>query len=119
MEPDAKYELKDSGKREQFATGAVRDVQTDKPEFGLLPFRALERVAMQYKRGLKKYGRNNWRKGMPLSRVTESLLRHAIAWKEGDDGEDHLAAVVFNALAIMEYQRLYPDLDDMESYRNA
>ncbi len=32
----------------------------------------------------------------------------------GDDEEDHLAAVVFNALAIMHFQEIgRPELDDM------
>jgi hypothetical protein len=57
-----------------------------------------------YARGAKKYGDRNWQKGIPDERVYASLLRHAYAAIQGDITEDHLAAVVFNAFALMYYQ---------------
>jgi len=96
--------LPDSGQREAFTTGAVRDAAEDKPRFGLIPVEVLKRYAMRYTDGAKKYGEWNWQKGIPLLRVYESLLRHVFAWREGDKSEDHLAAVLWNAGAIMWYE---------------
>jgi hypothetical protein len=110
---------KDSGQRQDFDTGARRDVQTGKPRYELIPTRPLTRVAELYARGAEKYGEHNWQKGMPFLRTFGSLLRHAFAYALGDRSEDHLAAVVFNAFALMHYEeevaagRLPPELDDM------
>ena len=48
-----------------------------------------------------KYNDNNWQKGIPLSRVYASLLRHTIQWAAGDTSEDHLAAIAWNAATLM------------------
>lgn len=98
------YITKDSGQREDFATGARRDTQEGKPRYDLIPVEALKRLALLYARGAEKYGESNWQKGIPYSRVLASLLRHVYAWVEGDDTEDHLAAVAWNAFALMAYE---------------
>jgi hypothetical protein len=108
------YETKDSGNREEFTTGAVRDTRAGKGRFDLLPPSAIKRVAQLYQRGAEKYEARNWEKGMPFSRMVDSLLRHAFAVSAGQMDEDHLAAVVFNALGIMEFQEHgRTDLDDV------
>lgn len=115
-----KYLTKDSGKREDFETGARRDVQDDKPLYECIPVFALERVALLYTRGAKKYGLDNWKKGIPFMRMMASLLRHAFQFVQGDASEDHLAAVCWNALGIMYYEwaieqgKLPASLDDRE-----
>lgn len=109
----------DSGQREPFTTGAVRDTQEGKPRFELIPVAPLKRLADLYARGALKYGEHNWQKGMPFTRVLASLLRHAYAYIEGERTEDHLAAVAWNAFALMTYEdsiskgKLSADLDDV------
>jgi hypothetical protein len=108
------YTVKDSGLRQTFDIGAVRDTQDGKPRYELIPVLALRRVAVLYAEGAKKYDDDNWRKGMPFRRFYASLLRHAFAFGAGEEDEDHLAAVVFNALAIMHFQETgRDDLNDM------
>ena len=108
------FVTKDSGKRQQFETGAQRDTQEGKPRYDLIPTHALRRVADLYARGAEKYDDNNWHKGINFSRCLASLERHLHQWKQGDTEEDHLAAVVWNALAIMHYQEVgRKDLDDL------
>ncbi len=108
----------DSGKREDFSTGARRDTQDAKPRYDLIPLPALKRLADLYARGAIKYGEHNWQKGMPFSRVYASLFRHLIQWAEGDTAEDHMAAVAWNAFALMTYEewirekKLLATLDD-------
>ena len=38
-------------------------------------------------------------KGMPLGRLFDSMMRHLLAAAEGDDSEDHLGAILWNASA--------------------
>ena len=108
--------VKDSGKRFHYQTGAQRDTDDDKPRYELLPVLPLMRVAHHYGLGAKKYDDDNWRKGFPWRRVLGSLYRHAFAFARGEDDEDHLAAVVFNAMALMEYQEKHPELNDLPEH---
>lgn len=113
------YVTKDSGDRQGFDSGAVRDVSTDKGRFDLLPPLAIRRLALLYERGSLKYADRNWEKGMPTSRMADSMLRHAFQVLEGVDDEDHLAAVAWNALGIIEFRErikrglLPKELDDL------
>ncbi len=116
-------EVKDSGKRQDFDTGARRDTQDDKPRYDLIPLSPMLRLAMHYTNGAVKYGEHNWTKGMPVSRFYASMFRHMISWAEGDRTEDHLAAVAWNAFALMHFEDKGneapdgTDLDDMALLR--
>lgn len=91
---------KDSGERQEFPTGMRRDVQSDKPRYDLVyagPL--LERWAWLLKRGAEKYGDNNWTLASTqeeLDRFQSSAARHFAQWMQGDQTEDHAAAIVFN-----------------------
>lgn len=93
------FVTKDSGKREEFATGMVRDTQDDKPRYDLIDRAFLKRWAELMARGAKKYGENNWKKAATeeeLTRFKASAIRHLYQWLDGDTSEDHAAAVAFN-----------------------
>ena len=93
------FVTKDSGKREEFQTGMVRDTQDDKPRYDLIDGPFLKRWAELMARGAKKYGENNWRKAATeaeLARFKASAIRHLYQWMDGDISEDHAAAVAFN-----------------------
>lgn len=98
------FVTKDSGEREEFGNGSVRDTQEGKPRYDLVPPQPMKRVADLYARGAEKYGENNWTKGQPTSRYMASLERHFQQYKAGDTDEDHLAAVVFNAFGVMFFE---------------
>ena len=100
------FVIKDSGQRHKFVTGAQRDTQEGKGRFDLLPVHAITRLAQHFENGAKKYGDNNWLKGIPLSRYLDSMLRHAFKFKGGLKDEDHLAAVIWNACCLLETQEL-------------
>lgn len=101
--------LKSSGKTRQFSSGALRDDDEGKPRMELLPHDLLMRVSVWYGLGAKKYGDNNWRKGQPISACVGSLLRHLTKYLMGLRDEDHLSAVVFNALSIMNVDMHHAD----------
>ena len=91
----------DSGKREEFDGGSVRDTREGKGRFDLITPIGLRRLAQHYENGAKKYGDRNWEKGQPIGRYLDSLIRHAYAYLAGERNEDHAAAIAWNAMAIM------------------
>lgn len=108
--------------QQSFPTGAVRDTANGKVRLDLLPWPELERVARHYMRGMEKYAARNWEKGIPSSRCLQSLLRHVSAVAQGKGDEDHLSAVVFNALAIAFNERVFhddPTINDLPGYQEA
>jgi hypothetical protein len=112
------FETKDSGKREEFSTGSLRDTREGKGRFDLIPTKALKRLAQLYERGATKYGDHNWTKGQPITRYIDSAMRHLTQVLEGHTDEDHAIAVAWNAFVIVETLemieagKLPPGLDD-------
>jgi len=117
--------MHDSGHRQSFATGAVRDTAEEKPRPDLFSPFAEERVGEWLRLGAVKYTERNWEHGIPNSRCFASLRRHAMRYQQGDRSEDHLAAVIFNAMAIIHNEEMIrrdvlpAELDDMPTYRAA
>ena len=101
---DGEFITKDSGKRLEFKSGMMRDVADDKPDYTLVWHPFLLRLVQLLGRGLKKYGRDNWKKAEgkeELDRFKQSALRHLYQYLEGDKSEDHQSAVVFNIMGSM------------------
>lgn len=105
--------LKDSGSRQQFNSGAVRDNGKGKGRFDLLSTQMLFRLAKHYENGALKYEPRNFEKGMPISRCVDAAMRHLTKYLAGWNDEDHLAAVCWNIAAIMLYEERKPELMDL------
>ena len=56
-----------------------------KLEWSLVDFDSLEGLVKVLEYGAQKYARNNWKKGMPVTKVSESLMRHLFAFLRGED----------------------------------
>lgn len=113
-DPHNSYTIETSGVQEEFIGGAVRDTQEGKPRYDLIPILGLRRVAIHYGSGARHYKEWNWALGIKFSRMMASLLRHAFARMCGSKKEDHLAAIVFNALGMMHFEETNrPELDDL------
>lgn len=156
-------ELKDSGNRTEFESGAVRDIQEGKGRCDLLPlievstllsickqdiesdvllciydfienkqvsclFKAIRsfgknlydspetcilEVAKHYEDGARKYGDNNWRKGIPVSRYIDSGIRHLLKYYRGDNDEPHDRAFVWNMLGAIWTFSNHPECIDI------
>lgn len=143
-------ELKDSGNRQEFSTGAVRDIQEGKGRCDLLPLDVIGEyyiyvnlpiagnilkklseyqlthessyvfdairdfcewaweddnpekmmldISKHFEDGAKKYGEDNWRKGIPCKRYLDSAIRHFFKHERGDYDEPHDRAFVWNLL---------------------
>lgn len=55
-------------------------------------------TAIHFEEGAKKYGENNWQKGIPASCYVNSALRHYLKWRRGDKDEMHHRAFVWNLM---------------------
>lgn len=97
-----KVKLPDSGERSEFNSGAVRDAMAGKGMPSLIPIDALRKVAKRFEDGAHKYGRDNWKLGIPASRYIDSLYRHLWALMEDDEAEDHGGAVIWNAMCLVQ-----------------
>lgn len=138
-------EIKDSGCRREFSTGAVRDDNGNKGRCDLLPLEVVGRllscdpiisaltmfmktgktgnlyttidiftkahfentetmlleVAKHFEDGAKKYGDNNWQKGIPANVYIDSALRHYFKFRRGDQDEPHDRAFIWNLMCCI------------------
>ncbi|OQA51151.1 MAG: hypothetical protein BWY47_00198 [Bacteroidetes bacterium ADurb.Bin302] len=101
-------ELPDTGKREFYDAGGMREPSTGKGRYDMLSPAVLKRLAQHYENGARKYEARNWEKGIPDSRCFDSAIRHMYSWLEGDQSEDHLAAAIWNISAIIHYETYNP-----------
>lgn len=63
-------------------------------------------TSIHFEEGAKKYGENNWQKGIPTNCYVDSAVRHYLKWLRGDTDEPHDRAFVWNLLCCMwEVQR--------------
>lgn len=157
-------EIKDSGTRREFDTGAVRDIQEGKGRCDLLPldviaecysmehpdencsavFANLYRftqtgdidhlirvlglaepyyafsemfleVSRHFEEGAKKYGENNWQKGIPARCYIDSAVRHYLKWLRGDEDEPHDRAYCWNIICCIWTCIHKPELNEYQS----
>ena len=106
-------QIKDSGERREFETGAVRDMASGKGLMVVMPAAALLRLSKHYEHGAQKYGKWNYNKGIPVDSFIDSALRHLMKYLDGWDDEDHLAAAAFNILGAMEMEAHKPDMQNI------
>lgn len=96
-------------------TGGEKGVKLAR--FDLLPAGPLRQVAEHYGKGAEKYAARNWERGYEWSKSYAALMRHAWQFWAGEDidaetGSHHMAAVVFHALALLQFADTHPDFDD-------
>lgn len=93
--------IKDSGERVKHTTGAVRDSAAGRGRYDLISPIMMERLAKHLEAGAAKYEERNWEKGLPICRMFASMFRHSWQAFQGYTDEDHMAAVICNAMFIM------------------
>ena len=104
-EPDTGFTVKDSGERQEFDSGMVRDTQKGKTNYtrvfeGVMLRRWAEHMTLAE----AKYpdvapGVANWTQAKTpeeVQRFRVSATRHFVAWLAGETDEDHAAGVFFN-----------------------
>jgi hypothetical protein len=89
----------------------------DKARWDLLPFDALDEVALVLKYGAQKYASRNWEKGMSWGRLLGAALRHLGAWACGievdaESGHPHLAHAACCVLMLLALVKRNVGTDD-------
>ena len=71
-------------------------------------------VAKHFEEGCKKYGENNWQKGIPARCYVDSAVRHYLKHLRGDNDEPHDRAFCWNILCCIWTCKHKPELNDYE-----
>ena len=108
--------MKFSGKKEEFETGATRETKEGKGLPALIYPGLLLRLAKWLEIGAKNHGARNWEQGIPSESYLNSDYRHTIAYHMGDRSEDHLAAKLFNTMGLIYNEEQKPELCDLPCY---
>ena len=64
-------------------------------------FTMILEAAKQFEEGAKKYGENNWQKGLPVNCYIDSAVRHYLKYLRGDADEPHDRAFVWNIMCCI------------------
>ena len=78
-------------------------------------------VSKHFEEGAKKYGENNWQKGIPESSYIDSAVRHYLKWLRGDDDERHDRAFVWNIICLIwthEHITTNPEMPERSVFRD-
>ena len=91
-----------------------------KLEWCLFPFEAAEEIVKVLTYGARKYAVGNWEKGCPWTDTYNSLLRHLVAWRSGEDYDPetkllHLGQIGCNVVFLLMYQLKSWGKDDRRS----
>ena len=69
-------------------------------------------VSKHFEEGAKKYGENNWQKGIPVKCYIDSAVRHYLKYLRGDEDEPHDRAFCWNILCAIWTCKHKPNLND-------
>lgn len=73
---------------------------------------AMLEVSVHFEEGAKKYGENNWQKGIPVHCYIDSAVRHYLKFLRGDNDERHDRAFLWNIICCIWTMQHHPELDD-------
>ena len=71
-----------------------------KMEYKTVPNMLLE-VSRHFEEGAKKYGENNWQKGIPIKCYIDSAVRHYLKYRRLDSDEPHDRAFLWNLMCCI------------------
>jgi hypothetical protein len=94
-----------------------------KLRWSLIDWKSLEPMVRVLEKGALKYDDHNWKKGMPTTQISESLLRHVFAFMNGEDNdsetnESHLGHAMCNIMFLIYNLRENPKFDDRQRKTN-
>lgn len=98
-----------------FEGGSLRERVPGRGVYSCMPACSLRRLAQHYEYGKIKYGHGGeaYKDGLPVKDCMDSMFRHMVSYLDGDNSEDHMAAVAWGAFAIMymeEHKSRFQDI---------
>lgn len=100
-------ETNDCDIREDYKNDDVDAVAAKMYWYGIM------QVSKHYEEGGRKYGDNNWKKGMNTHVYYDSMVRHLLKASAGMDDEPHIRAACWNALCLLWTIDNMPTLNDL------
>lgn len=107
------------GDKTTFSTGAQRGSDHEDCFLHMIPPEALYAYGRAFAEGAKKYGENNWLKGLPFSSLVNHAMHHILKFVEGDASEDHLGHCLWNIGALIHFSKHMPELNDLPLRRRS
>jgi hypothetical protein len=92
-------------------SGAVRSADADLFSYTSLPMLGLMGVARTAVEGKTKYGRLNYKQGMPVHQYLDHAIHHLVKYTAGDRSEPNLEHAAWGLLAAVESAILHPELN--------
>lgn len=88
-----------------------------KLKWSLVDFKSLEPMVEVLQFGAEKYGNDNWKKGLEITSICDSLFRHFISFLQGEDfdkesGLKHTGHMMCNIMFLEHMIENKPELDD-------
>lgn len=88
-----------------------------KRQWTLIDFDALEDMVKVLEFGAQKYSAHNWKKGLKITGIVESLMRHLLAFTSGEDLDQesqlpHTAHILCNAMFLSYTAKFNPGMDN-------
>ena len=104
------------GKKAEGEAEAMR-FNDGKVEWSLVDFKSLEPMVRVLEFGAQKYAKHNWKQGMDVTKMMESLLRHSFSFLSGEtedqeSGISHIGHIMCNAMFIQWMLENKPERDD-------
>lgn len=78
---------------------------------------AMLELSKHYSDGMKKYGKDNWKKGIPISSYMDSGIRHYLKVLAEWTDENHCRAFIWNMMCAIWTMNNKPELDDFTDKR--
>ncbi len=90
---------------------------SDKEPLAWIPAECVQGIAKVLAYGAAKYEKDNWRRGIPMSRYISAALRHINAWNSGEDldpesGLPHIDHAMCGLMFVQWYIKHRPECDD-------
>ncbi len=76
-------------------------------------------ASKHFEEGAKKYGANNWQKGLPVNCYIDSAIRHYLKYRRGDKDEPHDRAFVWNIICCVWEVDYHCDKTTSRDHRGA
>lgn len=89
-----------------------------KLQWSLVDFESLEDLVRVLEFGAEKYERDNWKKGLPVTKIYDSLMRHIIAFfnkiedVDPESGVNHIGHMMANVMFLAYMYKNKKELDD-------